>query len=51
MIDRYSRWPEMVFFRNAPNANTTIAAMKSIFTDRGDPYVCQFDNASPFQSE
>ena len=39
------------FFRNAPNVNTTIAAMKSIFTDKGVPYVCQSDNGSPFQSE
>ena len=51
MIDRYSRWPEMVFFRNAPNASTTMAAMRSIFTDKGVPYVCQSDNGSPFQSE
>ena len=51
MIDRYSRWPEMVFFRNAPNANTTMAAMRSIFTYKGVPYVCQSDNDSPFQSE
>ena len=41
----------MVFFRNAPNANTIIAAMKSIFTDKGVPYVCQSDNGSLFQSE
>ena len=51
MIDRYSRWPEIVFFRNAPNAYTTIAAMKSVFLDKGVPYVCQSDNGPLFQSE
>ena len=51
LIDRYSCWQEMVVFRNAPNANTTIATMKSIFTDKCVPYVCQSDNGSPFQSE
>ncbi|CAB4040783.1 uncharacterized protein K02A2.6-like [Paramuricea clavata] len=49
MIDRYSRWPEMAWFRNAPNANTTIAAMEKIFTNKGVPAVCQSDNSSPFQ--
>ena len=28
-----------------------MAAMRSIFTDKGVPYVCQSDNGSPFQSE
>jgi transposase InsO family protein len=51
MIDRYSRWPEMAWFRNAPNANTTIAAMEKIFTNKGVPAVCQSDNGSPFQSK
>ena len=51
MIDRYSRWPEMTWFRNAPNANTTIAAMEKIFTNKGVPAVCQSDNGSPFQSK
>ncbi|XP_028415680.1 uncharacterized protein K02A2.6-like [Dendronephthya gigantea] len=50
MIDRYSRWPEMAWFRKAPNANTTIAAMQRIFTNKGVPAVCQSDNGSPFQS-
>ncbi|CAB4026070.1 putative protein K02A2.6-like protein [Paramuricea clavata] len=51
MIDRYSRWSEMAWFRNAPNANTTIAAMEKIFTNKGVPAVCQSDNGSPFQSK
>ena len=51
MIDRYSHWPEMVFFRNAPNANTTIAAMRSMFTDKSVPYVCQSDNGSLFSQK
>ena len=34
MIDRYSRWPEMAWFRNAPNTNTTMAAMQRIFTNK-----------------
>ena len=50
MIDRYSRWPEMAGFRNAPNANTTMAAMQRIFTNKGVPAVCQSDNGPPFQS-
>ena len=49
MIDRYSRWPEMAWFRNAPNANTTMAAMQRIFTNKGVPAVCQSDNGPPFQ--
>ena len=28
-----------------------MAAMRSIFTDKGVPYVCQSDNGSPFHSE
>ena len=50
MIDRYSRWLEMTWFRNAPNANTTRAAMQRIFTNKGVPAVCQSDNGPPFQS-
>jgi hypothetical protein len=34
----------MAWFRNAPNANTTIAAMEKIFTNKGVPVVCQSDN-------
>ena len=51
MIDRYSRWPELTFFKNAPNARTTITAMKSIFANKGTPETCQSDNGSPFQSD
>ena len=50
MNDRDSRWPEMAWFRNAPNANTTMAAMQRIFTNKGVPAVCQSDNGPPFQS-
>ena len=51
MIDRYSRWPEMVLFNKAPNSKTTVSAMKSIFTNKGVPLVCQSDNGPPFQSD
>ena len=51
MMDRYSRWPEMAFFRSAPNANTTITAMEAIFANKGVPNTCQSDNGPPFQSQ
>ena len=50
MIDRYSRWPELAWFRNAPNANTTMTATQRIFTNKGVRAVCQSDNGPPFQS-
>ena len=50
IIDRYSRWPEMAFFRKAPNAKQTISAMETIFANKGTPEVCQSDNGPPFQS-
>ena len=50
MIDRYSRWPEVSVFKNAPNARTTIKAMKAIFANKGTPKTCHSDNGPPFQS-
>ena len=32
VIDRYSRWPEVTVFNKAPNAKTTINALKSVFS-------------------
>ncbi len=50
MIDRYSHWPEIAFFRQPPTAKTTINVMKSIFANKGILEVCQSDNGQPFQS-
>ena len=50
MIDRYSSWPEIAFFRQPPTAKTSINVMKSIFANKGIPEVCQSDNGQPFQS-
>ena len=50
MIDRYSHWPEIAFFRNPPTAKTTINVMQTIFADKGIPAVCQSDNGQSFQS-
>ena len=51
MIDRYSHWPEMAFFNKAPNAKSTILAMRSVFANKGVPITCQSDNGPPFQSK
>ena len=51
MIDRYSRWLEMAFFRNTPTTATTTRAMRAIFANKGVPSVCQSDNGSPFQAQ
>jgi hypothetical protein len=50
MIDRYSHWPEIAFFRQPPTATSTINVMQSIFANKGIPAVCQSDNGQPFQS-
>ena len=50
VMDRYIRWPEMAFFRKAPNASQTISALEAIFANKGTPEVCQSDNGPPFQS-
>lgn len=51
MMDRYSRWPEIDIFRNAPDSNATIKSMKSAFANKGVPEICQSDNGPPFQSQ
>ena len=50
MIDRYSHWPEIAFFRQPPTAKTTITVMQRIFANKGIPMICQSDNGQPFQS-
>ena len=50
MVDRYTRWPEIDIFRSAPDAKGTIKSLKTIFTNKGVPEVCQSDNGPPFQS-
>ena len=50
MIDRYSHWPEIAFFRQPPTAKSTINVMQCIFANKGIPAVCQSDNGQPFQS-
>ena len=50
MIDLYSRWLEVYFFRTAPTLKTTIGAMRAIFADKGIPVLVQSDNGPPYQS-
>ena len=50
LIDRYSHWPEVAFFKNAPTSVSTIKVMKEIFSRKGIPYTCQSDNGQPFRS-
>ena len=50
MIDRYSHWLEIAFFRQPPMAKTTINVMQRIFANKGIPMICQSGNGQPFQS-
>ena len=50
MIERYSHWLEIVFFRQPQIAKTTINVMQRIFANKGIPVVRKSDNGQPFQS-
>ena len=49
VIDRYSHWPEIAFFRQPPTAKTTVYVMQGIFANKGIPMIYQSDNGQQFQ--
>ena len=51
LIDRFSKWAEVIVFRRLPDAKTLKKSMSVIFDDKGVPYTCQSDNGPPFQAD